>query len=198
MRNLRDISWKSHKLPVTRAKNPVTLPWVGWLMYQGAGSKFYTGCTHWSHIHTNVTTITTRKYSGTMHTACFGSDFSSGVPAQWSSMCRGSCTEGVGGPVMSDTMSGWGRGCTGVSPMVRSKASWVIVTWDPLCEQNIQMRLKTLLSRNFVGGRQFEYNYAACVVDSVNNSFSQKHRSASTQTTNSWCGYRGKVVLLTI
>ena len=129
MRNLRDISWKSHKLPVTRAKNPVTLPWAGWLMYQGAGSKFYTGCTHWSHIHTNVTLITTRKYSGRMHTACFGSDFSSGDPTQWSSMSRGPCTEGVGGPVMSDSMSGWGRGCTGMGPMVRSKAWWVIVTW---------------------------------------------------------------------
>ena len=37
--------------------------------------------------------------------------------------------------------------------MVKSNASWAMVTWDPLPVDR-QTRLKTLHSRNFIGGRK--------------------------------------------
>ena len=46
------------------------------------------------------------------------------------------------------TEVGWAGECP---CMVRFNASWVLVTWDPLEDRHT--RLKTLPSRNFVGGQ---------------------------------------------
>ena len=57
---------------------------------------------------------------------------------------------GLGGPCTGGPMSG--KPGPGVPCMVRPNASWVMVKWGPLLQTDIHRRLKTLSSRNFVGG----------------------------------------------
>ena len=64
--------------------------------------------------------------------------------------CREGGRPGAGGPCTGGPMSG--EPGPGVPCMVRPNASWVMVKWGPLLQTDIHRRLKTLSSRNFVGG----------------------------------------------